>query len=143
MHKIFTILTLILSINIHAELGEIEKKYLTEFANYTGGMGIGFVPEHTYDYNFRQTILNSKDESIQKAFILYKLPYRISWILNDLKKNHKMIGKQIYRDLTPKEKKDLIDQYHECIGLLIKLDNNQKPHFYREYKQEFDEIINK
>jgi len=35
-----------------AELSEVETKYLVMLANYTGGMGVGFFPWRTYDYNF-------------------------------------------------------------------------------------------
>jgi len=123
-----------------AELSDVETKYLKQFANYTGGMGIGFVPEHTYDYGFRQAVLKSKDEELQRAFILQKLPFQISSILNDLKKNQKMIGKAQYRDLTPDERAKLVQSFEECMSLLRKLDNKKSEHFCSAYREAFDEI---
>ena len=124
----------------HAELSEVEAKYLREFAGYTGGMGIGFVPEHTYDYRFRQAVLKSKDEVVQKAFILQKLPFHISSILADLKNNQKMIGKAQYRELTPEERTALIESFEESMKLLEKLDANKNKYFYKKYRDAFDAI---
>jgi len=124
----------------HAELSEVEAKYLRRFADYTGGMGIGFVPEHTYDYEFRQAVLKSKDEVVQKAFILQKLPFLISSILADLKKNQKMIEKAQYRELSPEDRAALIQSFEECMQLFEKLDANKNKKFYREYRDAFDAI---
>lgn len=126
-----------------AELSEVETKYLVMLANYTGGMGVGFVPWRTYDYNFRQAVLKSKDEGIQRAFILQKLPMRIDDILYDLKKNQTTIGKTEHRDLTPEERTKLIQSFEECMKLLQELDANKYEHFYQAYRDAFDAIQTK
>ena len=126
-----------------AELSEVETKYLEKFANYTGGMGIGFVAEHTYDYNFRQAVLRTKDEGIQRAFILQKLPFLISEILRDLEKNQTMIGKGEFRDLTPEERTKRIQSFEECMKLLQELEANNNEHFYQSYRNAFDAIQTK
>jgi hypothetical protein len=127
-------------VTARAELTAVETKYLKQFANYTGGMGIEFVPEHTYDYEFRQAVLKSNDVGLQRAFILQKLPLLISSILHDLKENQKMIGKAQYRDLTPDERVELIQSFEECMALLKKLDANKNEHFYKQYRDSFDAI---
>ena len=132
--------TVAVVVTTSAELNDVETKYLDQFANYTGGMGIGFVPEHTYNYGFRQAVLKSKDEELQRAFILQNLPFRISSILNDLKNNQKMIGKTQYRDLTPDERVKLVQSFEECMSLLQKLDANKNKHFYKEYREAFAAI---
>lgn len=132
--------TIAVVVTASAGLTDVETKYLEQFANYTGGMGIGFVPEDTYDFAFRQAVLNSKDVELQRAFILQKLPFRISSILDDLKKNQKMIGKAQYRDLTPAERVKLIQSFEECVALLQKLDDKKNEHFYREYRETFEAI---
>jgi hypothetical protein len=132
--------TIAVVVTASAELSDVETKYLKQFANYTGGMGIGFVPEHTYDYGFRQAVLKTKDEELQRAFILQKLPFRISSILNDLKRNQKMIGKAQYRDLKPDERAKLVQSFGECMSLLRKLDAKKNEHFYKEYREAFDAI---
>ena len=124
-----------------AELTGLEKKYLDRFANYTGNMGIGFVPEHTFDYDFRQAILRSKDESVQKAFILHALPSELEGILDTLKSGRKMIGKGQYRNLTNEDRKLLLGKFDECMTLLEKLDGNNNKHFYSEYRSKRDEIV--
>lgn len=105
------LMTIAVAVTASAELSDVETKYLMQFANYTGGMGIGFSPKHTYDYGFRQAVLKSKDEELQRAFILQNLPFRISSILNDLKNNQKMIGKTQYLDLTPDERAKLVQSF--------------------------------
>lgn len=132
--------TLAIVVTASAELSEVETKYLQQFANDTGGMGIRFVPEHTYDYEFRQAVAKSKDEEVQRAFILQKLPFRIASLLDDLKKNQKMTGKDQYRDLTPDERAQRIQSFEECMALLQMLDANKNEHFYRKYRAAFDAI---
>jgi hypothetical protein len=136
--KTIILLTIVLfTLNSQAELSETETKYLKLFANYTGGMGIGFVDSHTFDYQFRQSILKSKDEKVQKSYILYELPRHLEFILHDLEKNQKMVGKGIYEKLTKDERKALLKRFEEGFSLYKKLDNKKHKHFYEEYEKRY------
>jgi hypothetical protein len=125
----------------YAELSELEKKYLSVFGNYTGNMGIDFVPEHTFDYGFRQTIVNSKDEDVQKAFILDRLPGEIGEILYTLKSGKIMTGKGMYEDMDEEDRKALLARFEECMTLMQKLDANKHGHFYSEYRSKLNELL--
>ena len=123
-----------------AELSATESKYLKLFANYRGGMGIGFDQDHTYDYALRQAILKGGDDVIQRAYILSELPNHMESILHDLKKNQRMIGKQVYRDLTPDERLAKIKSFNDALTLFMKLDDGKHKHFYKDYKDRLKAI---
>lgn len=122
-----------------ADLTAVEKKYLDELANYTGNLGIGFVPEHTFDYGFRQAILHSKDEDVQRAFILHRLPRELDRIISTLRSGKKMTGKGQYENLSEEDKKTLFARFEECMALMQKLDGGKNKHFYTEYRSKLDE----
>lgn len=135
-----TLVTLAVVGAASAELTDLETKYLKGFANYTGGMGIELNPEDTYDCGFRQTVLKSKDEELQRAFILQKLPRQISLILEDLGQNRTMVGKGEYCEMTPHERTELIQSFEECMSLLKKLDSNNHDRFLKHYRKAFETI---
>ena len=142
MTMLITLLVLYTSCASQSELGPLEKKYLSRFGNYTGNMGLGFVPEDTFDYNFRQTIVNSKDKKVQKAFILDRLPREINYILRSLRDGRRNIGKGVYRKLHEKERNALLSRFTECMTLLQKLDAGRNEHFYSTYQTQLDNILN-
>jgi hypothetical protein len=134
---------LLSSIMAYAGLSDLEKKFLQEFANNDGNMGIGFVPEHTFDRGFRQVILNSKDEEVQKAFILSMLPREIESILDTLKSGKTMVGKGQYEKLSEDKRRSLIVRFNECMTLMEKLDAGKNKHFYSVYQSQLDNIVGK
>ena len=123
-----------------AELNQLEKKYLLEFGNYKGNLGLGFVPSHTYDYAFRQAIIKSKDETVQRAYILQRLPYEMKILLHTLEVG-KMVAKDEYQPLTPKEQQVAISQFEEMLSLMQKLDAGKHKHFYEEYREELKKAV--
>jgi|GEM_PF-4191276 len=113
MKSTMTVLFCLLSMIVPApaELSELEKKYLHSFANYRGGLGIGIVPQHTYDFALRQAVLKSKDENVQRAFILKNLPARIDSLLWQLESNRAWTGKTTYRQMTPAERAETVQSF--------------------------------
>ena len=49
------------------------QKYFERYCDYTGGMGIGFVASHTYDYKFRQHLKSTNDPELKRLFVLWHL----------------------------------------------------------------------
>jgi hypothetical protein len=87
--------------------------YFEQYCDYTGGLGIGFVPSHTYDYKFRQHLRKTKDPELKRLFVLHHL-YRDVEIAMDLYERGEIrVGKAEYRKMTPVEmesaKKDLVE----------------------------------
>ena len=113
-------------------LSNDEQYFLEVFANRTDGLGIGFDEQQTFDYQLRQKILKSDDENIQRAFILTKLPRYLDWILIDLEKGQRMIGKGIYKKLSKSDQDALIKKFKRGMNLYKKLDKNGHEHFYEK-----------
>jgi len=47
--------------------------YFQRYCDYTGGMGIGFVASHTYDFEFRQRLKTTQDTELRRLFVLQHL----------------------------------------------------------------------
>ncbi len=128
-----------MSLLAKAELSELETKYLKDFTDDSrGNAGPGFNPRDTFDEKFHQAVLKSKDEDLQRAFILQQLPSRIASILRELIENRKMTGINVYEPLNEEDRVKLATAFEECMQLLQKLDANQHKYFYKEYRDDFE-----
>jgi len=47
--------------------------YFEEYCDYTGNMGIGFVADHTWDYQFRHRLKTTTDPELKRLFVLQHL----------------------------------------------------------------------
>jgi hypothetical protein len=79
------------------------QEYFDQFCDYTGGLGIGFVPSHTYDFSFRQRLKQTQDPEFKRLFVLEHLHREIELALHYFEKGIKSVGKNITKPLTPTE----------------------------------------
>jgi hypothetical protein len=77
--------------------------YFKLYCGYTGGMGIGFVADHTYDYRFRQHLRMTSDPELKRLFVLEHLHRDVDIALDDFEKGIVMTGKSASVPLTPAE----------------------------------------
>src|ERR1051325_3650719 len=77
--------------------------YFETYCDYTGGLGIGFVPAHTYDYRFRQRLKNTKDPELKRLFVLQHLSGGVEAALDDFQRGIVWTGKSSSRPLTLSE----------------------------------------
>ena len=77
--------------------------YFESYCDYTGGLGIGFVPSHTYDYRFRQRLKTSKDPELKRLFVLQHLHEDVEFALDDFQQGIVKTGKSSSRVLTLSE----------------------------------------
>ncbi len=82
------------------------ESYFEQYCDYTGGMGIGFVAEHTYDYRFRQHLKAMHDPELKRLFVLQHLNRDVEWAMGDFEKGRVRIGKARYRPLALSEWRD-------------------------------------
>lgn len=66
-----------------APLPEGLDSYFERYCDYTGGLGIGFVPSHTYDFRFRQRLKTTHDPELKRLFVLDHLHGEVEFALDD------------------------------------------------------------
>jgi hypothetical protein len=77
--------------------------YFETYCDYTGGLGIGFVPSHTYDYRFRQGLKTTHDPELKRLFVLQHLHRDVEFALDDFEKGIVRTGKSSFKPLTSQE----------------------------------------
>ena len=77
--------------------------YFTQYCNDTGGLGIGFVASHTYDYKFRQRLKSTTDPELKRLFVLQHLYRDVDSKIRDYERGQIRVGKVDYRKMTPEE----------------------------------------
>jgi hypothetical protein len=77
--------------------------YFETYCDYTGGLGIGFDPSHTYDYRFRQHLKTVHDPELKRLFVLQNLHRNVEFALNDFERGIMQTGKSSSRPLTLSE----------------------------------------
>lgn len=77
--------------------------YFESYCDYTGGLGIGFDPSHTYDYRFRQRLKTTEDPELKRLFVLQNLHRDVEFALDDFEKGIVQTGKTSSRPLTLSE----------------------------------------
>ena len=79
------------------------QSYFEDDCDYTGNLGIGFVPTHTYDYRFRQQLKTTQDTELKRLFVIEHLYRDIGFALDDFERGRIQIGQASYRPLTLSE----------------------------------------
>jgi hypothetical protein len=120
----------------HAELSEVETKYLIRFTTLTG-IAPSHIPEHAFSGEYMGALRLTKDEHLQRRYILDNLPRLIRDLLEDLEKNRTPVGKSEYREATPEERGEMSEKFEECMKLLEKLDSGRHPKLYQEYRDTY------
>src|SRR5688572_25007249 len=77
--------------------------YFEEYCDYTGGLGIGFVPSHTYDYRFRESLKRTQDPEFKRLYVLQRLFGDVEIALRDFGSGVVRTGKNSYKPLTLSE----------------------------------------
>ena len=70
--------------------------YFEDYCDYTGNLGIGFDPAHTYDYRFRQHLKQTQDPELKRFFVLRNLFRDVEIALRDFQ-----AGIVIRQDVVP------------------------------------------
>jgi len=120
----------------HAELSEVETKYLNRFTTLIG-IAPGHIPEDRFSAEYMGALRLTKDEHLQRRYILDNLPRLIRDLLEDLEKNRTQIGKSEYREATAEERIKMSEQFEEAVKLLEKLDAGRHPKLYQEYRDTY------
>lgn len=89
--------------------------YFERYCDYTGSLGIGFVPSHTYDYRFRQHLKTTKDPELQRLYVLKNLHEEVERSLDDLKAGIMRTGKNTFKPLTISEWDNAQQSIHQRI----------------------------
>ena len=79
------------------------ESYFEEYCDYTGSMGIGFVPSHTWDYRFRQRLKTTSDPELKRLFVLPHLYQDVEFALQEFGAGIVRTGKSASRPLTLEE----------------------------------------
>ena len=79
------------------------QSHFEDYCDYTGGLGIGFVAWHTYDYRFRQYLKRTQDPELKRLYVLDNLHRDTERALDYLHKGIKITGKSLSRPLTEAE----------------------------------------
>jgi hypothetical protein len=74
--------------------------YFQDYCDYTGNLGIGFDPLHTYDYRFRQRLKTMRDPELKRLFVLQHLHQDVEFALDDLERGVIRTGQSSSRSLT-------------------------------------------
>ena len=77
--------------------------YFEEYCDYTGNMGIGFAPDHTWDYEFRHRLKSTADPELKRLFVLQNLYRDVQFALLDFGAGKIRTGQAEYRPLTADE----------------------------------------
>ncbi|MFT5524599.1 MAG: hypothetical protein ACI9HK_002554 [Pirellulaceae bacterium] len=96
------------------------QRYFERYCDYTGGMGIGFVASHTYDFNFRQHLKKTDDEELKRLFVLQHLYRDVDSSLRDYEEGRIRIGKTEYGVLCTTPEKvhwELVKLFSDVIGI--------------------------
>lgn len=80
-------------------------KYFKNYCDYTGGLGIGFVASHTYDFKFRQHLKRTRDEDLKRLFVLQHLYSDLDRAVRNFGEGIIYVGKVETRKMTSREKK--------------------------------------
>jgi hypothetical protein len=97
-------------------------RHFDRYCDYTGGLGIGFVPSHTYDYQFRQRLKKSEDRELKRLFVLQHLYRDVELAVSDFEEGVIHIGKGERRAMTAEERVSVGKQILEKLDDLTLLD---------------------
>jgi hypothetical protein len=98
------------------------QSYFERYCDYTGGMGIGFVASHTYDYQFRQHLKKTNDRELKRLFVLQHLYRDLDFAARDYQEGKIRIGKADYREMTDVEKLDAKKEINRILDDLAAFD---------------------
>ena len=84
----------------------------------------------------------SKDQKLQRAFILSNLPAHIEYLLDELEANKKMTEKGVFRPYTKEERSVMLDRLKGCIELIQELYPKYKT-INRFYVKKWEERVSK
>lgn len=113
-------------------------KYFERFCDYTGGMGIGFVSTHTYEFAFRQQLKNSQDPILKRAFVLKNLFIEIGFDIDEYQKGVKRVGKTEYEPLTAEEKAQARQNILDKLNDLDAFGDKETPGWTKELRDNID-----
>jgi hypothetical protein len=65
-----------------------------DYCDYTGGLGIGFVAWHTYDYRFRQHLKRTQDPELKRLYVLENLHRGTAVAIDNLETDQMQTGRQ-------------------------------------------------
>jgi hypothetical protein len=77
--------------------------YFELYCDYTGQLGIGFVPSHTFDYRFRHQLKTTQDPELKRLYVLRHLHEELSGELARFEKGIKWTGLTSSRPLNSEE----------------------------------------
>jgi hypothetical protein len=80
--------------------------YFERYCEYTGGLGIGLDPAHTYDFRFRQHLKETKDLELKRLFVLENLYREVESDLRNFEDGMLRVAKASSRPFTQGEWND-------------------------------------
>src|SRR3954470_19429951 len=87
-----------------SQVDAVLNRYFERYCDYTGNMGIGFVPSHTYDFAFRQHLKQTQDRELKRLFTLQRLSRDAEIAVDDFRKGVIDLGKGYTRPMTEEER---------------------------------------
>lgn len=102
--------------------------YFERYCNYTGGLGIGFVASHTYNFKFRQHLKKTKDPELKRLFVLQHLYDDVDLAMRDYERGEIRVGKVEYRKMTQAEMEAAKKQLVAMLDDLAEFDPDDSEH---------------
>lgn len=96
--------------------------YFARYCDYTGGMGIGFVASHTYDFKFRQHLKTTQDYELRRLFVLQNLYAEVESAISDFEQGIVMTGKGLSRQMNSDERASMRSRIVEQLRDLSRFD---------------------
>jgi hypothetical protein len=120
------------------QIEEKINKYFERFCDYTGGLGIQHVPNHAYDYAFRQQLKQTKDLELKRLYVLQHRFREIDWSIHDYRVGEIRIDKVNKRKLTEAEKADLRKQILADLDELNQIGDKNTPRWTKSMRSELE-----
>jgi len=117
-------------------------RYFWRFCDYTGGMGPGFVPSHTYEIEFRQKLKATKEPELKRLFVLWHLYREVDFQMRDYLAGEVPIGKSLTRKMTPQEKIAARNSLVEKVNFLAKIDPKDPTGWVARYRKQLKDNDN-
>jgi hypothetical protein len=116
--------------------------YFERYCDYTGGLGIGFVASHTYDFEFRQHLKKTEDAELKRLFVLQHLYQELDRAILDFERGIVMTGKSSSRQMTAEERASKRSSITERLDDLSRLDPGDPQREIAEFRDRLSQVEN-
>jgi hypothetical protein len=114
--------------------------YFERYCDYTGGMGVGFVASHTYDFEFRQHLKTTQDAELRRLFVWQQLYREVDFAISDFECGIVMTGKSSSRQMTAEERASTRLSIMERLDDLARFDTGDPQREIAEFRERLSRV---